>query len=184
MPHVMIDLETLSTSPLAAFTQIGAVTFDPNGDGTEETFETHVAIETCIRAQMKLDGPTITWWMGQNQEAKDAFIQGQKMAEDVREALTNLKKWIRQASPSGVWSHGASFDITILECAFRRILGEPAPWKYTNARDTRTLFALTGKRLDQIIKSDRTGTYHRALDDAKTQALAVQVALKELKLRI
>jgi exodeoxyribonuclease VIII len=83
----------------------------------------------------------------------------QKIAE---ETLTELY----------VWSHGSNFDIVILENAYKAI-GQAAWWKYSNVRDTRTLFDLAEHKY--VSKGG-----HDALDDAMRQAEAVAYAYNKL----
>lgn len=55
-------------------------------------------------------------------------------------------------------------------------LGRRAGWEFWNNRCFRTL-----KGMAPHIKTERQGTYHNALDDAKTQALHAIKVLQHLK---
>jgi hypothetical protein len=78
---------------------------------------------------------------------------------------TDQEKWY-------VWSHGSNFDTVLIENAYRAI-GRKAWWKYTNVRDTRTLFDVANYKY-----TARGG--HDALEDATNQAKAVIEAYKQL----
>jgi hypothetical protein len=185
--NLMIDLETLSTSPLAAVTQIGAVAFDPYTGKVGEKFERHIGIESSIKYGMKIDGSTLCWWMGQSDAARRDFTAGQSKAVPVDQALTDLEAFVRRVftytGPAGVWSHGATFDLPILECASRKVLGRSVPWKYVAGRDTRTLFGLVDKKLTQLA-GEPTGVAHNAVDDCIHQIAGVHAAMKLLGLAV
>ena len=73
-----------------------------------------------------------------------------------------------------VWSHGAGFDVTILEWYFRKI-GKAIPWQFWEVRDTRTIF-------DVGINPNRPPVLkHHALEDAWNQAVGVQNVYKALR---
>ncbi len=73
-----------------------------------------------------------------------------------------------------IWGNGASFDNTILEECFRRTALE-MPWGYYNDRCYRTL-----KNLAPNVKLERLGTFHNALDDARSQAAHAVAVLNHL----
>ena len=62
-------------------------------------------------------------------------------------------------------NYGADFDNSILNFAFTKA-GIPIPWSPWSGRCYRTI-----KSIFNGVKLSRKGTYHNALDDAKTQAL-------------
>jgi exodeoxyribonuclease VIII len=74
------------------------------------------------------------------------------------------------------WSHGATFDLVILEDIYRQ-LGKPMPWNFWQLRDTRTLFDL-GYSPDMP-----KGGKHDALQDAIRQAVGVQNIYAKLNIK-
>ena len=64
-----------------------------------------------------------------------------------------------------------------LEAAARAV-GKEAPWKFWDARDTRTVYGLAGFDPRSVPKS---GVAHHALDDALYQVTCVQRALVRLR---
>jgi exodeoxyribonuclease VIII len=77
---------------------------------------------------------------------------------------------------SAFWSHGATFDLVILENIYRQ-LNKPLPWNYWQLRDTRTLFDLgQDPEMPQ-------GSKHDALQDAIRQAVGVQNVYRKLNIR-
>jgi hypothetical protein len=158
MKHVMVDLETLGNGSNAVIIAIGAVEFDLNGLGRE--FYMTVDPQSCVDAGLKMDVSTVMWWLQQSTEARAAF---KKPGVPLEIALSEFASWY----PAGaaLWGNGATFDNVILGNAYRALNGKQ-PWEFWNDRCYRTL-----KNLHPHIKMDRSGTYHNALDDAKSQAL-------------
>ena len=65
LTDLMIDLETLATSPDAAILTIGAVKFDPFGDDIKdpkcEKFYVRVDLDSCDRIGLVTTDDTIAW---------------------------------------------------------------------------------------------------------------------------
>ena len=72
-----------------------------------------------------------------------------------------------------IWSHGAVFDIIILEDIYRQ-LNKPIPWEFWRCRDTRTLFDLADPEME------KSAEQHNALFDAIRQAKGVQTVYRKL----
>ncbi len=163
---VMVDLETLSKLPTAAFTSIGACLFEPHSDWIGETFHMHVSLENATRAGLKMDASTVMWWLDQSDEARRTLVLGQLDAAPLVTALEAFAAFL----PPGVeiWCNGNSFDLPILQNAYH-IAGIETPWLYYNERDLRTL-----KALNKGARIERAGIHHNALDDAVHQAKLVQ----------
>ena len=172
---IMIDLETLDVLPTATILSIGAVKFDPFGDDVNESsavkFYTRVDIDSCDKLGATVSQRTLDWWANQSKEAQEeAFNPDDRI--NVHTALDQLYKFCWGAKR--VWSHGAGFDVTILEWYFRKI-GKAIPWQFWEVRDTRTLFDLgIDPRRPPVLK-------HHALEDAWNQAVGVQNVFKTLR---
>ena len=172
---IMIDLETLATSPNAAILTIGAVKFDPFGDDIHdskcEKFYVKVDLDSCDRLELEVNDATIQWWAQQEQAAQDeAFSPDGRI--DIVDAFNQLYKFCWGAKR--VWSHGAAFDIVICENVFNKI-GKAVPWSFWQARCTRTLFDIgINPHRPPVLK-------HHALEDAWNQAVGVQNVFQTLK---
>lgn len=177
MNHCMIDLETMGTSPGCAIASIGAVIFDPEkgtvGDTAADKFYAVVDLASCQSVGLTMDAVTVYWWLGQSQKAREALGKDKQPLRDVLKGLTS---WYAQHNAKRVWCHGATFDVPILDAAYRAF-ETSAPWKFVDVRDTRTIFDLSGVEIQR-----NTGTHHNALDDAINQAEAVCRAYKRLGL--
>jgi DNA polymerase III epsilon subunit-like protein len=181
--HIMIDLETLGTTPGCAIRSIGAVAFDPTTDDRDTVscnpeFYANVSLASCLAAGLSIDADTIEWWERQS-EASKAALRDPPPGEIVA-ALHQFVGWNRTLPMiSGVWAHGASFDIPIVETAFRRFPIAP-PWDYRLIRDTRTLYDLAGFD-PKADGPEFDGAPHNALHDARHQARCVRAAYAKLR---
>lgn len=172
---IMVDLETLDTKPNCVILSIGAVRFNPMGMGIVEKLELKPTIEDQTEKYNRtINDETIEWWGKQNPQAiEEAFSDTGRLS--LKECLEILYKfcWNHRA----IWSNGAGFDIVALETGYRDV-GVAIPWPYYTARDTRTLFDITGVSLRD--KKYSTKTTHRAVEDAEHQVIVVQDAYRKL----
>ena len=168
---LMLDIETMSTASNAAISSIGAVLFDPHGDWLGDTFHVDVCLASCKAFGLDFDPATFIWWLGREEAARQAFVQGQAGAVPLDGAIYQLARFVPKDTQ--VWCNGASFDFPILAAAYRAA-GQTLPWHYWAEHDLRTLKNLN-KDLSEV---PRTGTYHHALDDAIYQARQVQHILQ------
>lgn len=172
---VMIDLETLDVLPTATILTIGAVKFDPFGDDISEPsmtkFYVKVDVDSCDRLGCTVSPQTLEWWGNQSKAAQDeAFDPNGRI--DIHLALEQLYKFCWGAKR--VWSHGAGFDIIILENLYRKI-GKSVPWQFWEVRDTRTIFDIgIDPKRPPVLK-------HHALEDAWNQAVGVQNVFRFLR---
>ena len=167
MRDVMLDLETVGTSPDAAIIAIGAVVFDPETGEIGQTFLQAVSLESAVKEGGKMDVSTVLWWMGQSDEAKAVFTDKNQVT--IEEALSDFDDFINAYVEGGsdrarIWGNGSDFDNVLLGTAYDRLRME-RPWKFFNNRCYRT-----AKSLNPSIKMERVGTFHNALDDAMSQA--------------
>lgn len=179
--HVMIDLETMGQGHDAAITQIGAVKFDPiAGTLDPNEFSANVRLDSSVAAGLKIDASTVAWWMGQSEKARQHLTEaGQAHAISLSKALYELGNWLGDPKEiGGVWAHGTTFDLPILNTAYRTIKRSP-PWGFRAARDTRTLFWLV-EPINPWPAEIPGEVKHNAVDDARRQAKAVINAIKIL----
>lgn len=187
--HLMIDLETLSTSPQAAILSIGAVLFDPLGPEPESPAyglnEKHlyinVSLQTCLDVGLKVDGDTFYWWLKQSEAARKALCTD---PVSLSMALVELQNFVRINTPERIWAT-EDFDLPILSNAYNAV-GSSLPWRYWNDRGLRTLCEtafpdLKGKAPPSILPHSSGVVPHNALWDAYLQARAVQECYQQLK---
>ena len=167
MNNLMIDLETLGTSPGCVVLSIGAVFFDEVGLGAK--FHRHISVQDSVQHGLTIDGDTALWWLGQTDDARQGVLSGQKEAVPLLEACKEFADFINMyGSNPKVWGNGASFDNPILAELYKR-RGVPTPWKFWNDRCYRTKAAEYPD-----VRMEREGVHHNALNDAVSQAKHLQ----------
>jgi 3' exoribonuclease, RNase T-like len=176
--HIMVDLETLATTPNCVILTIGAVKFDPfdnyikNNVSLADLDKFYARIDLDSQPNRHIDDGTVEWWSKQNQAAQnEAFNENDRIP--LSEALDQLHKFIWQSSRT--WCQGPSFDIPILEHAYREF-GKPTPWNYSQTRDSRTVCDLVSVELPAELQT----TTHNAAEDCYKQIIGVQLALSKL----
>lgn len=177
--HVMVDLETLGTKPNSVMLTIGAVRFNPWWDDTDrdldnmDTFYRRVSLEGYEGLDHQIDDATLQWWSQQNDEVREeAFAEDDR--HDIRNVLSDFHRWC--GGIDAIWANGTGFDLNILE-HFSRELKRGVAWKYWQARDARTLYAL-------VPGLERPkGAAHHALWDCWSQIIGVQRAFKTLGIK-
>jgi exodeoxyribonuclease VIII len=166
--HVMMDLETLDTKPGAVLLSIGAVVFDCKNDLLGAEFHQIINVASSVAAGLTISADTEAWWAKQSAEAQKTLTDAKEgKGKDLKDALNAFGHYMDKLGPPSktcLWGNGSDFDNVLLIAAYERAKMTP-PWKFYNNRCYRTL-----KSLKPGIKLVREGTYHNALDDAKTQA--------------
>ena len=174
MSDIMLDLETLATSPDAVILTFGAIKFDPFDSSKEmsDGIYFRIDVDEQIALGRRVDQGTVDWWGTQSEEVREEAL-GETDRVSIEDFTKALNKFVVGATR--IWAQGPVFDIVILENLYRQI-GKPAPWQYYAIRDSRTLLKALG--------DDRKGgaLLHNALADAVSQAGAVQSAVNRHKL--
>jgi DNA polymerase III alpha subunit (gram-positive type) len=170
--QIMLDLETLGNTPGSVIVSLGACTFS-NGKIVDEFYE-RINAGSCAALGLHLDASTVVGWMGQNDHARAEI---QKPGGQLRAVLSKFSAWASDPNAC-VWGNGATFDNVLLSVAYTHA-GLTRPWKYSNDRCYRTVKALYPET-----KIDRIGTFHNAIDDAKSQALHLMEIIKRNNIKI
>lgn len=175
MKHIMLDLETLDTTPSAVVISIGAVAFDPETHALGDKFYVEMTEDTAAQQARgrTISGDTVRWWMQQDASAKRVFSESIDGVDRVTtfEALSRFGLFVAAHGDRDVelWGNGADFDNIILGSLYDAF-GLRKPWSYSRNRCYRTMKNLgIGPR-----RPTRVGTHHNALDDAVTQAVHLQ----------
>ena len=171
---VMLDLETLATSPDSVILTFGAIKFNPfdSNRDMDDGLYMRVDVDEQINLGRRVDEGTVAWWGTQSDEVREEAL-GEHDRVSLDDFTRQLNKFVLTADR--VWAQGPVFDIVILENLYRQ-LGKPAPWPYYAIRDSRTLLKALG--------DDRKGgtLLHNALADCVSQAQAVQSAVRRYNL--
>lgn len=165
--HLMIDLETLSTKPNAVVTQIGLAVFN-QAEGVIRQGQFNIQIDCQKNCGRDISSSTLLWWFQQSDGARAAFVAGDNGAGHAGHVVHEIVGWLHDLEFDGIWGHGSTFDVTILESLFSDF-GVECPWPFWIHRDTRTLFAEC-ERLGLSVNRPKPKIAHRAEDDAIAQA--------------
>jgi hypothetical protein len=167
--HLMVDIETLGTTPGSSIIALGALLFDPHSTtAPERTFYLEFCRESCRSLGLHEEPETLAWWKEQIQP----IPQG---TTPIVKGLNAFLLWISNSGChiNGVWANSPSFDIVLLTHALR-LIGREWPLKYSLERDVRTVRNL-------ILPGVQLHNTHNALSDCFTQAALIQIAFKELQ---
>lgn len=171
--HCMLDIETLSQDPKAAVISIGAVIF--NNTGIKHSMKVNIKPESAKAFGMVISEDTVDWWLKQSPEARAAALEKNVRADF---GLGEFVKWIKLHNPDYVWAHGVTFDIVILEHAFKCVSLD-CPWKYWQIMDCRTVLNMFGVNTKDL-HATANSTHHDAVDDARIQAEALIAILNAM----
>jgi len=168
--HLMVDMETLAVSPRTVILSLGAVHFDPYSDKITDEIYLKLNLDDQDKLGREIDPNTLDWWAKQDPKImEEAFSSDNRIS--VADALEAFHKFAWGCDK--FWSHGATFDLVILEDLYRQF-NKPLPWHYWQLRDTRTLFDLG---YDPKMPKENK---HDALQDAIRQAIGVQNIFSQL----
>lgn len=158
MAEIMMDIETLGTNHDCVVIQVSMVKFKWDKTITDE-LTVNLNIQEQLEAKRTVDASTMDWWKDQNPEI---FKQCTTNPLPVHEALKRIQNFID--FDDNIWSH-ATFDVPIIISLFKSFKTK-FKWKYKNARDIRTLIAISEINLNDYDWSAKT---HNSLDDSKFQ---------------
>ena len=163
---IMLDIETLDTTPSAAVLSIGAVKF--NSEGLGEAFYARLNSHAQLSLGRTQSEATNNWWAGQSDAARaEAFAM-----PEWTNSMTLLKfTQFFDHDDYNVWGNGSDFDNVIVKSLFGTY-GFTLPWKYNKNRCFRTIRETVYDNFP-FLKNDqiKPELAHHALSDAKAQAL-------------
>lgn len=159
--HCMIDLETLGTFMNAPVVTIGACFFDPMTGEIGGKFYRKIDIAEAMRFGTP-DPETIRWWLTQEPAAQKELSSAKDKMADV---LRDLSTFYNTGNDAAVWGNGPTFDVTILDYAYWKCLGEKSPWPFWNVRDVRTVVQLAEGLVKKPAAFTKNAVAHNALDD-------------------
>lgn len=193
--RIMIDKESLSTKPNAAFISLSAVVMDFDAKSPQESllnrFNMYVDINSVFdyanRGAGHIDPQTILWWFRQNDAARLDQVRGQEEALPLNEVLLAFNRWVKDvANLYGIhrdriemWSCGPMQDQNWLENAWNYIFpGEPE-WPWWGVRCGRS-FLSTYYAVKEGVANE--GTLHIGIDDCCNQARKLFAIIRSIDL--
>lgn len=181
--EAMLDIETLSTKPNAAILSVAVVRFNIRDEDTVQTLSdpdrslhVHLPLPQQKLLERDFDPSTIMFWLGQEDQARNAILTGQKGA-DFAQNLIKVKDFLR--SVGKLWGNGSDFDNVILRSLFDDV-DEHFPVRYSGNRCLRTLRSLVPGADAKSWPWPKGLVKHDALDDAKNQVLVAQHCWRKL----
>ena len=176
MNDVIIDIETYGIKPGSVILVVAGIKFQRTGDmekpvSSMNTFYRKINIDSCLEKGMKIDPETKKWWSEQDNSIKNEAFGGSRYS--LYQVLTEFVKWF--GSSRYIWSHGATFDIVMMEDALRRC-NIPIPWKFWDCRDTRTLYDIAGVKNWDLPQQKK----HNALWDCWREQVGIKMSYKKL----
>ena len=181
---LMIDLETLDTSPTAVVLSLGAVAFDPRSNTLGPTFYVEFTnfLEQQTGVGRTISPSTVMWWVGQDTAAKEVF-QKKETSNERCSPLWGLNAFNDYVAASGakkVWAKDPDFDVVILRSLYQTNAPDlPFPFKYTAGRSVRTIEDMPFAPL-----RNAPPVAHNALEDAIAQATRIQEIFACLQKRL
>lgn len=168
---LMLDIETLGTRPKCVVLTIGVVKFDPRQTGTKQTLYLKPNIDEQSNLGREIQEDTVAWWEQQADDVKEEALSNDNRIS-VTETLKELNKFF--VGVNNMWAQGPAFDFVIMEDLYRDFK-MPTPWNFWQIRDSRTLFGVHGDP-----RQKGKAGLHNALEDAVSQAQAVQTVFKRI----
>jgi hypothetical protein len=174
MSNVMIDIETLSTTPNSIILSIAAVKFNSDGP-LEDNFFENITIQSCIDLGLDKDIKTEQWWEKQSVEIKNRPNQ-----LPIGEVMSNFITWIvKMDTPINIWANSPSFDCVIIKNTLTK-LSIPIPWNYWDEKDVRTLLYLANIKPWELPNIKK----HNPLYDCYRQIIGVNRSITKLGLEL
>lgn len=167
---VMLDLETMGTSPGSGILSIGAKVFN-SSDKDFQQFYAIISPTSCYDIGLGFDSDTMQWWKEQNEEVREEAFSGK---QNIKDALLAFSMWYELMQPDTIWSKGADFDIVILKAAYD-FCELPIPWKYSQVRCFRTLTEMFPNIIPPVNEAR-----HNALADAINQAQHAELIISQI----
>lgn len=165
---VMIDIETLGTSPGCVIWEIAALCFDPLTGKTGEHFRVLIDVPDSVEWGLVIEDDTARWW----QERGGIQTAG---AKPLKESMIEFINWMEGQNFESVWCKGASFDFPILQVPCD-ILDLQLPFAYYQQRCARTVCKLAHPNKRPIPAT------HAAFEDCAAQVHDLCLALRALGL--
>lgn len=188
MSNIMVDIETLGTTPGCVISSLAAIRFnliDPNEEEYEnngDVFHESISIQKTLGVDLEINPNTVLWWLNQSKEAQEYFVKVQKIALPLSQVLTRFSLWLakfHKMSPVvSLWGNSNRFDLGILEATYLRS-NLPIPWDSRKERDLRTLVMLSP---NDYHPSDYRDTIHDPIEDCKYQIKVAKTIYNKLKI--
>lgn len=194
-PDLMIDIETLGTTPGSIVLSLGATAFDISTGEIGPSFYQVLNKHEQVGYGATTDPDTLKWWDAQPAEARKVLMQAETEGVDIKPHVHDFSDWLlehcygdlaaakRYGRLERVWAQGQDFDFPLYKHAIYS--GYPRDmWAFHMQRDTRTAYDMADLLNGPVTVRDmvsREGTHHNAMDDTIHQAKCVIAAMQIIK---
>lgn len=177
--HVMIDIETLGNESFSVITSIAALEFNLNTGEIGREFYKVIDIDSCLKGGLVVNGKTLYWWLKQNDFARNAFIDAEKV--DLEDALNEFTKFIKSlGSKTKIWGNSPRFDLGILANGYTKI-GKSIPWGYGNELDVRTIAYLDPSIKERVMVEFANEAHHPIIDCKKQIKYVIETHKRKIR---
>lgn len=143
--HVMIDTETLGTTPGSVVRSVAAVEFDPRTGETGRQKVWKIDLTDSMRYGFKVEASTLKWWMMQSDEARREFVEGvETPLVDFFEEFMEFLADTDEERDFTLWCLQLDFDVAMLRSMYSwynlnvyRCDEEVLPLNFRKVRDVR-----------------------------------------------
>jgi hypothetical protein len=180
--HIMVDLETLGTTPGSVILSAALVEFNPYNGAIGRQYYTNIDLRDSMKQGFRVDPGTLMWWMQQEKEAQNKAFS-YKDVISCSQFLLNVQNFVNacvsntNGAPPQLWSNSASFDLAMIRSYYGRTSTE-TPWKYTLEMCVRTLCNM----VPEVRNIPFQGTKHDPIADCLHQIKQVHAAYTKLKI--
>lgn len=179
--HVMLDIETMGTTPGCVVLSIGATTFklDDSPHYTQQTFFKVLNLTESLELGLRIESSTLKWWLTQNHQT----LKNQLM-EDGAFPLPGLleifNEWLSDNMVECVWGNSASFDCGLLRAVYEAAKVRPY-WSHRNEMCYRTVKNLC----PEIPLAEKDGDRaHDPVYDAQYQIQYLKKVINHLNIKL
>lgn len=165
--ELMVDLETLGTSPGSCILSIGLCAFNYT-DGIVDVVE--IVVDD---PKGRIDRATVEWWLKQDELAQNVITDVFRVP--IKEGLEQFAQFVTTHGCEKFWSNGPTFDEMLLRATWAREKpGVRFPTHFAKSRCCRTAFEVMRKLgIERPQTPSEYNIAHRADHDAARQALSV-----------
>lgn len=161
---IVLDLETLGTTPGSVVATIGAAKID--GCRIVDRFYERISIPSSLAAGLTTDAATLAWWRNQSVAAQEQIFSESLERSDLDVVLGLFEDFAY--GDREIYGNGPAFDCSILAAAYRAV-GRSVPWHYRTERCLRTERHAV-ERAGREWKRVKPWIPHHALLDAEAEA--------------
>lgn len=193
---VVIDIETLGTTPDSIIVDLSAVWFNPNErndhqDLMNQSFNVKFSVSQQKKLGFNVSKGTLDWWKNQDKKAQK-MIMPAKYDHKISEGFDAFKLWCTE---NGIYRKkdvqwfsrgGTVFDFPIIENKFvyitnQEVYNDYTPWFFWTVNDVRTVirtatldFSKTELDVSDALDMESI-TLHNSIDDCILEAAQLQL---------